>query len=69
MEEFSECPHCESKDGSLRVYKCLDPRDVGCNFRGCWNGDGDGCWGTRVPCPGCGTTGSDNYEYVGHVRG
>jgi len=29
MEDFSQCPHCGSADGSLRIYKCLDPRGRG----------------------------------------
>ena len=65
--DFTECPHCGSDDTSLRIYKCLDPRGVGCNFSGCWNDDEDGCWDTAEPCLGCGATGPDNYEYVGHV--
>lgn len=67
--DFTECPHdeCASTDSSRRVYKCLDPRDVGCAFQGCWNSEGEGCWGTHVPCPGCGASGTDTYEYVGHI--
>lgn len=67
VEKFGRCPHCGNDDRSLRIYACLDPRGVGCTFRGCWNASGDGCWGTHIACLGCGATGPRNYEYVGHV--
>ena len=45
---YDECPNCGFEDGYRGIYRCKR-----CDFEGCWDSDGNGCWPDQERCPVC----------------
>ena len=59
MKQYTLCPRCDER-GDRNIYQCQR-----CDFVGCWDKHGGGCWPRQEHCPKCDDYG--HWRMIGYI--